>query len=184
MPLFYISMGHMLGLPVPGVFHENHLTMALTELALVIPILILNRAYFTVGFSRLFRVSPNMDSLVALGAAAGLVYSLIEMGLLIAGRIEGMPDLYFESAGMILTLVTVGKYLEQRSRKKTTGAISALLRLAPDSALVRRDGREVTVPAEEIVMGDTVIVRQGGKIPVDGVVTAGAASVDESALTG
>ena len=183
-PLFYISMGHMLGLPVPGVFHEYHLTMALTELALVIPILILNRAYFTVGFSRLFRVSPNMDSLVALGAAAGLVYSLIEMGLLIAGRIEGMPDLYFESAGMILTLVTVGKYLEQRSRKKTTGAISALLRLAPDSALVRRDGREVTVPAEEIVMGDTVIVRQGGKIPVDGVVTAGAASVDESALTG
>ncbi len=183
-PLFYISMGHMLGLPVPGVFHENHLIMALTELALVIPILILNRAYFTVGFSRLFRVSPNMDSLVALGAAAGLVYSLIEMGLLIAGRIEGMPDLYFESAGMILTLVTVGKYLEQRSRKKTTGAISALLRLAPDSALVRRDDREVTVPAEEIVMGDTVIVRQGGKIPVDGVVTAGAASVDESALTG
>lgn len=183
-PLFYISMGHMLGLPVPGVFHENHLTMALTELALVIPILILNRAYFTVGFSRLFRVSPNMDSLVALGAAAGLVYSLIEMGLLIAGRIKGMPDLYFESAGMILTLVTVGKYLEQRSRKKTTGAISALLRLAPDSALVRRDGREVTVPAEEIVMGDTVIVRQGGKIPVDGVVTAGTASVDESALTG
>lgn len=183
-PLFYISMGHMLGLPVPGVFHENHLTMALTELALVIPILILNRAYFTVGFSRLFRVSPNMDSLVALGAAAGLVYSLIEMGLLIAGRIEGMPDLYFESAGMILTLVTVGKYLEQRSRKKTTGAISALLRLAPDSALVRRDGREVTVPAVEIVMGDTVIVRQGGKIPVDGVVTAGTASVDESALTG
>lgn len=183
-PLFYISMGHMLGLPVPGVFHENHLIMALTELALVIPILILNRAYFTVGFSRLFRISPNMDSLVALGAAAGLVYSLIEMGLLIAGRIEGMPDLYFESAGMILTLVTVGKYLEQRSRKKTTGAISALLRLAPDSALVRRHGREVTVPAEEIVMGDTVIVRQGGKIPVDGVVTAGTASVDESALTG
>lgn len=183
-PLFYISMGHMLGLPVPGVFHEDHLTMALAELALVIPILILNRAYFTVGFSRLFQASPNMDSLVALGAAAGLVYSLIEMGLLIAGRIEGMPDLYFESAGMILTLVTVGKYLEQRSRKKTTGAISALLRLAPDSALVRRDGREVTVPAEEIVMGDTVIVRQGGKIPVDGVVTAGTASVDESALTG
>ena len=183
-PLFYISMGHMMGLPVPGVFHENHLAMALTELALVIPILILNRAYFTVGFSRLFQASPNMDSLVALGAAAGLIYSLIEMGLLIAGRIQGMPDLYFESAGMILTLVTVGKYLEQRSRKKTTGAISALLRLAPDSAVVRRDGQEVTVPAAEIVVGDTVIVRQGVKIPVDGVVTAGTASVDESALTG
>ena len=183
-PLFYISMGHMMGLPVPGVFHENHLAMALTELALVIPILILNRAYFTVGFSRLFQASPNMDSLVALGAAAGLIYSLIEMGLLIAGRIQGIPDLYFESAGMILTLVTVGKYLEQRSRKKTTGAISALLRLAPDSAVVRRDGREVTVPAAEIAVGDTVIVRQGGKIPVDCVVTAGTASVDESALTG
>ncbi len=183
-PLFYISMGHMMGLPVPMVFHENHLAMAITELVLLLPILVLNRAYFTVGFSRLFQGSPNMDSLVALGAAAGLVYSLIEMGLLIAGRIEGMPDLYFESAGMILTLVTVGKYLEQRSRKKTTGAISALLRLAPDSAVVRRDGQEVTVPAEEIVAGDTVIVRQGGKIPVDGVVTSGTASVDESALTG
>ena len=183
-PLFYISMGHMLGLPVPGLFHENHLAMAIAELVLLLPILLLNRAYFTVGFSRLFQGSPNMDSLVALGAAAGLVYSLIEMGLLVAGHIEGMPDLYFESAGMILTLVTVGKYLEQRSRKKTTGAISALLRLAPDSAVVRRDGRELTVPAEEIVAGDTVIVRQGGKIPVDGVVTAGAATVDESALTG
>lgn len=183
-PLFYISMGHMLGLPVPSLFRENHLAMAIAELVLLLPILLLNRAYFTVGFSRLFQGSPNMDSLVALGAAAGLVYSLIEMGLLVADRIEGMPDLYFESAGMILTLVTVGKYLEQRSRKKTTGAISALLRLAPDSAVVRRDGRELTVPAEEIVAGDTVIVRQGGKIPVDGVVTAGAATVDESALTG
>ena len=183
-PLFYISMGHMMGLPVPGIFHENHLAMAIAELVLLLPILLLNRAYFTVGFSRLFQGSPNMDSLVALGAAAGLVYSLIEMGLLVADHIEGMPDLYFESAGMILTLVTVGKYLEQRSRKKTTGAISALLRLAPDSAVVRRDGRELTVPAEEIVAGDTVIVRQGGKIPVDGVVTAGAATVDESALTG
>ncbi len=183
-PLFYISMGHMLGLPVPDLFHENHLAMAIAELVLLLPILLLNRAYFTVGFSRLLQGSPNMDSLVALGAAAGLVYSLIEMGLLVADRIEGMPDLYFESAGMILTLVTVGKYLEQRSRKKTTGAISALLRLAPDSAVVRRDGRELTVPAEEIISGDTVIVRQGGKIPVDGVVTAGAATVDESALTG
>ena len=106
------------------------------------------------------------------------------MYLLAAGHMEGMADLYFESAGMILTLVTVGKYLEQRSRKKTTGAISALLRLAPDSAVVRRDGEEVTIPAAEIRVGDTVIVRQGGKIPVDGVVTKGSASVDESALTG
>ena len=183
-PLFYISMGHMMGLPVPMLFHTQPLALALAELALVIPIIILNRAYFTVGFSRLFQGSPNMDSLVALGAAAGLIYSLIEMYLLAAGHMEGMADLYFESAGMILTLVTVGKYLEQRSRKKTTGAISALLRLAPDSAVVRRDGEEVTIPAAEIRVGDTVIVRQGGKIPVDGVVTKGSASVDESALTG
>ena len=183
-PLFYISMGHMMGLPVPMIFHTQPLALALAELALVIPIIILNRAYFTVGFSRLFQGSPNMDSLVALGAAAGLIYSLIEMYLLAAGRMEGMADLYFESAGMILTLVTVGKYLEQRSRKKTTGAISALLRLAPDSAVVRRDGEEVTIPAAEIRVGDTVIVRQGGKIPVDGAVTKGNASVDESALTG
>lgn len=183
-PLFYISMGHMMGLPVPMIFHMKPLVLALAELVLVIPIIILNRAYFTVGFSRLFRGSPNMDSLVALGAVAGLVYSLIEMYLLATGHRTGMPDLYFESAGMILTLVTVGKYLEQRSRKKTTGAISALLRLAPDSAVVRRDGQEVTVSAAEIVVGDTVIVRQGGKIPVDGVVTKGNASVDESALTG
>lgn len=183
-PLFYISMGHMMGLPVPMIFHTQPLVLALAELALVIPIIILNRAYFTVGFSRLFQGSPNMDSLVALGAAAGLIYSLIEMYLLAAGHMEGMADLYFESAGMILTLVTVGKYLEQRSRKKTTGAISALLRLAPDSAVVRRDGEEVTIPAAEIRVGDTVIVRQGGKIPVDGAVTKGNASVDESALTG
>ena len=183
-PLFYISMGHMMGLPVPMIFHTQPLVLALAELALLLPILILNRGYFTVGFTRLFRGSPNMDSLVALGAAAGIVYSLIEMYLLTAGHVTGMPDLYFESAGMILTLVTVGKYLEQRARKKTTGAISALLRLAPDSAVVRRHGEEITLPAAEILEGDTVIVRQGGKIPVDGVVTKGSAWVDESALTG
>ena len=130
------------------------------------------------------KLSPNMDSLVAVGAAAGLVYSLIEMGLLAAGQVSGMPDLYFESAGMILTLVTVGKYLEERSRGKTTGAISALLALAPESAVVRRQGQELTIPTEEIVAGDTVIVRQGGRIPVDGVITDGHAAVDESAITG
>ena len=174
----------MMGLPVPMIFHTQPLVLALAELALLLPILILNRGYFTVGFTRLFRGSPNMDSLVALGAAAGIVYSLIEMYLLTAGHVTGMPDLYFESAGMILTLVTVGKYLEQRARKKTTGAISALLRLAPDSGVVRRHGEEITLPAAEILEGDTVIVRQGGKIPVDGVVTKGSAWVDESALTG
>ncbi len=183
-PLFYLSMGHMMGLPLPQVLHTHPLLLACLQLALVIPILILNRNYFTVGFSRLVKLSPNMDSLVAVGAAAGLVYSLIEMGLLAAGQASGMPDLYFESAGMILTLVTVGKYLEERSRGKTTGAISALLALAPESAVVRRQGQELTIPTEEIVAGDTVIVRQGGRIPVDGVITDGHAAVDESAITG
>ncbi len=183
-PLFYLSMGHMMGLPLPQVLHTHPLLLACLQLALVIPILILNRNYFTVGFSRLVKLSPNMDSLVAVGAAAGLVYSLIEMGLLAAGQVSGMPDLYFESAGMILTLVTVGKYLEERSRGKTTGAISALLALAPESAVVRRQGQEFTIPTEEIVAGDTVIVRQGGRIPVDGVITDGHAAVDESAITG
>ncbi len=183
-PLFYLSMGHMMGLPVPDFMHRQPLLAAVVQLALCLPILILNRAYFTVGFSRLFKGSPNMDSLVALGAAAGLVYSLIEMGLLAAGQVTGMPDLYFESAGMILALVTVGKYLEERSKGKTTGAITALLALAPDVAVVRRSGTEVTVATGQIKAGETVIVRQGGRIPVDGTVTRGSGSVDESALTG
>ena len=184
-PLFYLAMGHMMGLPVPQWFFGSQTGLwayAAVQIALLIPILILNRAYFTVGFSRLLRGAPNMDTLVALGAAAGVVYSLIT---LMAGTADyHMPEFYFESAGMILTLVTVGKYLEERSKGKTTGAISALLALAPDSAVVRRDGKEVTVSVEEIAVGETVIVRQGGKIPVDGTVTAGHAAVDESALTG
>ena len=183
-PLFYLSMGHMMGLPVPAFMHTEPLLAGILLLVLTVPILLLNRSYFTVGFSRLFKGSPNMDSLVALGAAAGLVYSLIELGLLAAGKVTGMPDLYFESAGMILTLVTVGKYLEERSKGKTTGAITALLALAPESAVVRREGKELTVPTGDIRPGETVIVRQGGRIGVDGTVTAGGGTVDESALTG
>ena len=183
-PLFYLSMGHMMGLPVPAFMHTEPLLAGILLLVLTVPILLLNRSYFTVGFSRLCKGSPNMDSLVALGAEAGLVYSLIELGLLAAGKVTGMPDLYFESAGMILTLVTVGKYLEERSKGKTTGAITALLALAPESAVVRRDGKEVTVPTGDIRPGETVIVRQGGRIGVDGTVTAGGGTVDESALTG
>ncbi|MEA5143351.1 MAG: heavy metal translocating P-type ATPase [Oscillibacter sp.] len=182
-PLFYLGMGHM-GLPLPSFLMRNHLLHALLQLALLIPIVALNRAYFTVGFSRLFRGSPNMDSLVALGAAAGIVYSLIETaGLMVPGR-TGMAELYFESAGMILTLVTVGKYLEELSKGKTTDAITSLLALAPESAVVRRDGQELTVPVEQVSVGDTVIVRQGGRIPVDGEVTEGHGTVDESAITG
>ena len=185
LPLFYLGMGHMMGLPIPGVFMENPMLYALVQLVLTVPILLFNRTYFTVGFSRLVKCSPNMDTLVALGAAAGLVYSFIQMGLLAAGRIEGgMLHLYFESAGMICTLVTVGKFLEKRSRGKTTSAISALLALVPASVVVRREGQEITVSADAVCAGDTVIVRQGGTVAVDGVVCAGGGSVDESALTG
>lgn len=184
-PLFYLAMGHMISLPVPQFFFvdmRGFCAFVAVQLALLIPILILNRAYFTVGFSRLVKLSPNMDTLVALGAAAGIVYSLLTVFF---GKVDThMPDLYFESAGMILTLVTVGKYLEERSKGQTTTAISALLALAPESAVIKRDNKEITVKAEEIACGDIVIVRQGGKIPVDGVVTAGQATVDESALTG
>ena len=180
-PLFYLSMGHMMGWPLPHAFHMSFPLFVGAQIVLLIPILIANRNYFTVGFSRLFRGAPNMDSLVALGAAAGIVYSVITIFTYDG---SGMPELYFESAGMILSLVTIGKYLEQRSRGKTTGAISALLALAPDSAVVDRDGREQTVPLSEVVAGDTVVVRQGGKIPVDGTVIEGEAAVDESAITG
>ncbi|MBQ9836692.1 MAG: heavy metal translocating P-type ATPase, partial [Oscillospiraceae bacterium] len=156
-PLFYLGMGHMLGLPIPAVFMEKPMLYALAQLVLTVPILIFNRKYFTVGFSRLFKLSPNMDTLVALGAGAGIVYSLIEMALLAAGRVGGgMLHLYFESAGMICTLVTVGKFMETRSKGKTTSAISALLALVPTSAVVRREGREMTIPAEDIRVGDTV----------------------------
>ncbi len=184
-PLFYLAMGHMLSLPVPHFFFANmggFYAFVAVQLALLIPILILNRAYFTVGFSRLIQLSPNMDTLVALGATAGIVYSLLTVFF---GKVDiHMPDLYFESAGMILTLVTVGKYLEERSKGQTTTAITALLALAPESAVIKRDNKEITVKAEEIACGDIVIVRQGGKIPVDGIVMAGQATVDESALTG
>ena len=184
-PLFYLAMGHMLSLPVPSFFFADmrgFYAFVAVQLALLIPILILNRSYFAVGFSRLVQLSPNMDTLVALGAAAGVVYSLLTVFF---GKVDiHMPDLYFESAGMILTLVTVGKYLEERSKGQTTAAITSLLALAPESAVIKRGDREVTVRAEEIACGDIVIVRQGGRIPVDGVVTAGQATVDESALTG
>ena len=183
-PLFYLSMGHMMGLPVPMFMHTRPLLSAFVLLVLTVPILILNRSYFTVGFSRLFKGAPNMDSLVALGAAAGLVYSLIEMGLLAAGKVTGMPDLYFESAGMILALVTVGKYLEERSKGKTTGAITALLALAPESAVVRRDGKGGHRPHRGHQGRRDGHRPAGGRIPVDGTVTAGSGTVDESALTG
>ncbi len=183
-PLFYLAMGHMMGLPVPAVFHHSQRAFVIAQIVLVLPILFVNSSYFTVGFKRLFQLAPNMDSLVALGAAAGLVYSLMETVKIFQGTAGEMPELYFESAGMILALVTVGKYLEARSKGKTGEAIAALIALAPESAVVVRDGKEVTLPISSVEAGDTVIVRQGGRIPVDGTVLSGHAAVDESAITG
>ena len=183
LPLFYVGMGHMMNWPLPHIFHDSIYVLAAVQIVFLLPILVANRAYFTVGFSRLMRLAPNMDTLVALGAAAGIVYSLISLALY-DPLVGGMPEFYFESAGMILSLVTVGKYLEQNSRGKTTDAIASLLALAPESAVVVRDGLEMTVPLAEVVVGDRVIVRQGGRIPVDGTVIEGEASVDESSITG
>ena len=182
-PLFYVSMGHMMGLPLPHALHDQRV-FAVTQIVLLLPILAVNSAYFTVGFKRLAQLAPNMDSLVALGAAAGLVYSAMETVKIFRGTAGAMPELYFEGAGMILALVTVGKYLEARSKGKTGEAIAALIALAPESAVVVRDGKEVTLPISEVVVGDRIIVRQGGRIPADGVVLSGSGAVDESAITG
>ena len=184
-PLFYLAMGHMMGLPVPAFLMPDSIAgffrFVAVQVILLIPILVVNWSYFSVGFKRLFQLAPNMDSLVALGAAAGIIYSAITV---IQGDVSHMPELYFESAGMILALVTVGKYLEARSKGKTGEAIAALIALAPESAVVLRDGKEITLPISDVVAGDTVIVRQGGRIPVDGTVLSGSGAVDESAITG
>ncbi len=181
-PLFYLSMGHMMGLPLPDILTATHLRHAVLQLILVSPILYVNRSYFINGFHRLFTLAPNMDSLVALGAAAGVVYSLIEMFL--PHSEAAMPELYFESAGMIVSLVTIGKYMEQRSRGRTTSAVSALISLAPDTVVLLRGEEEVTVNASEVRVGDILIVRQGARIGVDGTVVFGSGTVDESAITG
>jgi len=184
-PLFYIAMGHMMGLPVPAFLHPTSMAgffrFVAAQIILLIPILIVNRSYFTVGFKRLFQGAPNMDTLVALGSAAGIIYSIITV---VMGEISHMPELYFEGAGMILALVTVGKYMEAKSKGKTGEAIAALIALAPESAVVVRDGKEITLPISEVVAGDRIIVRQGGRIPVDGTVISGHGAVDESAITG
>ncbi|MEG1538211.1 MAG: HAD-IC family P-type ATPase, partial [Clostridiales bacterium] len=168
LPLFYISMGHMAGLPLPEILHPDmHRGIFYgTQLALVIPILLTNRKYYTVGFSMLVKGAPNMDSLIAVGSAAAMLL------------------MYYESAGMILTLVTLGKYLEARSKGKTGEAIERLMQLAPKVATVLRDGEEFIIPTESIRIGDLVVVRAGESIPVDGIVISGEADLDESALTG
>lgn len=195
-PLFYIGMGHMLGWPLPSVFtdHTHSMTLALTELVLLIPIVYVNDAYFINGFKSLVHGAPTMDALIAVGATASIAWSLYAMFImadqLATGQIHeammtGMDNLYFESAGTILSLVTVGKYLETRSKSKTGGAIEALIDLAPKTAtIVADDGTETAVDVDAILPGQVLRVRPGESIPVDGVVLEGSSAVDESALTG
>ncbi|WP_294534269.1 cation-translocating P-type ATPase, partial [uncultured Pseudoflavonifractor sp.] len=193
-PLFYIAMGHMVGWPLPEVFHgtENAMVFALTQFLLLLPILYVNDKYYKVGFKTLFKGAPNMDSLIAMGSAAALIYGVAALFAIGWGLGHGdtalvdkwSMDLYFESAGMILTLITLGKYLETRSKGKTSQAITRLMDLAPKTASVLRDGVETEVPVEEVAVGDLIVVRPGGRIPVDGVITDGFSAVDESALTG
>ena len=195
-PLFYLGMGHMLGWPVPAVFadHTHSMTLALTELLLLIPIVFENRAYFTNGFKSLWHRAPTMDALIAIGATASIGWSLFAMFVMAdqlaaadvhAAMMTAMDNLYLESAGTILTLVTVGKYLETRSKAKTGGALEKLIDLAPKTAhVVDADGTEREVAAETLQPGDVIRVRPGESLPVDGVVVDGASAVDESALTG
>ncbi len=193
-PLMYISMGHMFNWPLPSIFHgtENAGIFAFTQFLLTLPIIIINRKYYTVGFKTLWHRSPNMDSLIAIGSGAALAYGLFAIYQIMYGLGHGLPDLvnqysmdlYFESAGTILTLITVGKFLETRSKGKTTEAIRKLLDLAPKTAIVMRDGEEVSIPIDEVVVGDILVVKPGASIPVDGTILDGRSSVDESALTG
>ena len=193
-PLFLIAMGPMLGLPeIPALAGmQGMMANALTQLLLCLPILFINRHYFITGFKTLFHGAPNMDSLIAIGSAASFVFSIINMYAMAAafGHMdmeaahEAMHGLYFDSAGMILTLITLGKFFEARAKGRTTDAITKLMDLAPKTATVVREGVEVTVPTEDVQVGERVIVRAGESVPVDGVVVEGSALVDESAITG
>ena len=193
-PLSYISMGHMMGWPLPGIFLgvENAMIFSLTLLLLVIPVVFINFKFFRVGFKTLFGLAPNMDSLIAIGASASLVYGVYALYKIAYGFGHGdlamvhrfSMDLYFESAGMILTLITFGKFLEARAKGRTSDAINKLMNLAPKTAVVERDGAETEVPVEEVEKGDILVVRSGMSVPVDGVVTEGHAAVDESVITG
>lgn len=192
--LMYVSMGHMLGWPLPGILtgHENVMVFALTQLFLTLPVMYLNRKYFENGFRSLIHGAPNMDTLVAMGSTAAAGYSasqLFVMGYALGrGNLEaahaGAMNLYFEAAAMILTLVTIGKYMESRSKNRTSDALTKLMDLAPKTALVLRDGQEMEIPSEEVRIGETVIVKPGQAVPVDGVIIEGTGTVDESAITG
>ena len=190
--LMYLSMGHMMWKwPVPS-FLENHVSLAMTEMLLTIIILVINKAFFINGYKSLFQLSPNMDALVALGSSAAFGYSLVVLYLMIDAMSQGQMmkvmhlahDLYFESAAMIPTLITVGKMLEAMSKGRTTDALKSLMDLAPQTAVIIKDGKEVTVSIDEVNKGDLFVVRPGENIPVDGVIVEGSTAIDESALTG
>ena len=193
-PLMYISMGHMIGLWVPHFLHgaKNGVAFAFTQFLLTLPIMYVNRKYFIVGFKTLFKGAPNMDSLIAIGSGAAVlygIYTIYAMSHAIAwGNItlaeEYVMNLYFESAAMILALITLGKFLEARSKGKTSQAIAKLMDLAPKIAVVIRDNKEVEVGIESVIAGDIVVVRPGQSIPVDGIILEGSSSIDESAITG
>ena len=191
--LMYFSMGHMMwGWPLPPFYDNNHVAMGLTQLLLTGIIMVINQRFFISGYKALWHRAPNMDTLVALGATAAFGYSTYALFAMTAAQVRGdeaavmtyMMDFYFESAAMILTLITVGKMLEARSKGKTTDALKSLMRLAPKTATVIRDGKEAEVPVEQVQQGDEFAVRPGESIPVDGVVLEGNSAVNESALTG
>ena len=191
--LMYFSMGHMMwGFPLPAFFDGNHVAMGLFQLLLTAAVMIINRKFFVSGFKGLIHKSPNMDTLVSLGAAAAFGYSTVVLFLMTDAQLKGdtaavegyMHEFYFESAAMILALITVGKMLEARSKGKTTDALKGLMRLSPKTAVIIKDGKELTVPAGQVKKGDIFVVRPGESVPVDGVVLEGESAVDESALTG
>ena len=193
-PLMYVAMGEMLGLPVPAFLSgmENALISAFTQFLIALPVLFVNRKFFTSGFHALLKGAPNMDSLVSVGSGASMLYGIFAIYRMAHGF--GHDDmqavhqyahsLYFESAAMILTLVSVGKYLEARSKSKTSDALGKLVNLAPKTATVIRDGMEQIIPSEQVVAGDIVVIKPGQSIPVDGVVTEGYGYVDQAAITG
>ena len=191
--LMYFSMGHMMwNWPVPGFMEGNHVMMGLLQMLLTIVIMVINQKFFINGYQSLFRGAPNMDTLVALGASAAFGYSLYSLFAMTTAVMNQdhqavmryMNEFYFESAAMILTLITLGKMLEARSKGKTTDALKSLMKLAPQTAVLIRDGEEVTVPVETVQIGDVFAVRPGENIPVDGVVLEGNSAVNEAALTG
>lgn len=191
--LMYLSMGHMMwGWPLPGFLEGNHVAMGLTEMLLTIIIMVINQRFFLSGFRSLLHRAPNMDTLVALGSAAAFGYSTYALFAMTAAQLHGdaelvmhyMDEFYFESAAMILTLITVGKMLEARSKGKTTDALKSLMKLAPKTATVVRSGKETVVPIGQVRTGDIFVVRPGETIPVDGVVEEGSSAVNEAALTG